>query len=212
MYAGASFSFGGGGGGGRIYHLQTTQCASKCWSSVGPPSWQEFKSINTLPPPPLLTTPFTGGVVTTTGDFITDELAERGLAAVVDGVGGGGDVTAKEEEEERRRESCRFFPPLALAAVPRRAITPLGVAAAPRFVAAAVTFFWFHSGTVRLSGSRRFKSSWYWAIRWRSSALCCPADSASCKTVLQIHDILVWIRIRGSMPLTNGSRSCYFRH
>jgi hypothetical protein len=22
--------------------------------------------------------------------------------------------------------------------------------------------------------------------------------------VLQIHDILVWIRIRGSMPLTNG--------
>jgi hypothetical protein len=34
--------------------------------------------------------------------------------------------------------------------------------------------------------------------------------------VLRIHDILVWIRIRiwirGSMPLTNGSRSCYFRH
>ncbi len=32
------------------------------------------------------------------------------------------------------------------------------------------------------------------------------------------HDILVWIRIRGSMPLTNGfwsgfeSGSCYFRH
>jgi hypothetical protein len=25
------------------------------------------------------------------------------------------------------------------------------------------------------------------------------------KTVLRIHDILVWIRIRGSMPLTNGS-------
>ncbi len=30
--------------------------------------------------------------------------------------------------------------------------------------------------------------------------------------VLRIHDILVWIRIRGSMPLTNGSGSCYFLH
>ncbi len=38
--------------------------------------------------------------------------------------------------------------------------------------------------------------------------------------VLRIHDILVWIRIRGSMPLTNGSRfgsgsgcaSLYFHH
>jgi hypothetical protein len=30
--------------------------------------------------------------------------------------------------------------------------------------------------------------------------------------VLRIHDILGWIRIRGSMPLTNGSESCYFRH
>ncbi len=34
--------------------------------------------------------------------------------------------------------------------------------------------------------------------------------------VLRIHDILVWIRIRGSMPLTNGSGcgsgSSYFRH
>ncbi len=30
--------------------------------------------------------------------------------------------------------------------------------------------------------------------------------------VLQIHDILGWIRIRGSMPLTNGSGSCDFRH
>jgi hypothetical protein len=27
-----------------------------------------------------------------------------------------------------------------------------------------------------------------------------------------MHDILVRIRIRGSMPLTNGSGSCYFRH
>jgi hypothetical protein len=32
--------------------------------------------------------------------------------------------------------------------------------------------------------------------------------------VLRIHDILGRIRIwiRGSMPLTNGSGSCYFRH
>jgi hypothetical protein len=29
--------------------------------------------------------------------------------------------------------------------------------------------------------------------------------------VMWIHDILVWIRIRGSMPLTNGSGS-YFLH
>ncbi len=28
--------------------------------------------------------------------------------------------------------------------------------------------------------------------------------------VFRIHDILVWIRIQGCMPLTNGSRSCYF--
>jgi hypothetical protein len=27
---------------------------------------------------------------------------------------------------------------------------------------------------------------------------------------MRIHDILVWIRIRGAMPLTNGSESCYF--
>jgi ataxia telangiectasia mutated family protein len=32
------------------------------------------------------------------------------------------------------------------------------------------------------------------------------------KAVLRIHDILGWIRIRGSMPLTNGSGSCYFCH
>jgi hypothetical protein len=35
-------------------------------------------------------------------------------------------------------------------------------------------------------------------------------------SVLRIHDILVWIRIRGSMPLINGSGfrsgSRYFRH
>jgi hypothetical protein len=34
------------------------------------------------------------------------------------------------------------------------------------------------------------------------------------KAVLRIHDILLWIRIRirGSMPLTNGFGFCYFRH
>ncbi len=36
------------------------------------------------------------------------------------------------------------------------------------------------------------------------------------QSVFRIHDILVWIRIRGSMPLTNGSGfgsgSCYFCH
>jgi hypothetical protein len=32
------------------------------------------------------------------------------------------------------------------------------------------------------------------------------------KPVLRIHDILGWIRICGSMPLTNGSGSCYFHH
>jgi hypothetical protein len=33
-------------------------------------------------------------------------------------------------------------------------------------------------------------------------------------SVLRIHDILVWIQIRGSMPLTNGSGSgsFYFHH
>ncbi len=30
------------------------------------------------------------------------------------------------------------------------------------------------------------------------------------KAVLQIHDILVWIRIRGSMPLTNGPDPAIF--
>jgi hypothetical protein len=38
------------------------------------------------------------------------------------------------------------------------------------------------------------------------------ARFAKAATVLRIHDILVWIRIRmrGSMPLTKGSGSCYF--
>jgi hypothetical protein len=37
----------------------------------------------------------------------------------------------------------------------------------------------------------------------------------SYQPVLRIHDILAWIRIRGSMPVTNGSGSgsCFFfRH
>jgi hypothetical protein len=34
----------------------------------------------------------------------------------------------------------------------------------------------------------------------------------SYKAVLRIHDILGWIRIRGFIPLTNGSGSCCFRH
>ncbi len=32
-----------------------------------------------------------------------------------------------------------------------------------------------------------------------------PIPEASKQAVLRIHDILGWIRIRGSMPLTNGS-------
>jgi hypothetical protein len=32
------------------------------------------------------------------------------------------------------------------------------------------------------------------------------------KAVLRIHDILVWILIRGAMPLTNGSGSFNFYH
>ncbi len=38
--------------------------------------------------------------------------------------------------------------------------------------------------------------------------------SAHLATVFRIHDILVWIRIRGSMPLNNGSGcgSFYFHH
>ncbi len=46
-----------------------------------------------------------------------------------------------------------------------------------------------------------------------------PGGGRSAKNaVFRIHNIMVWIRIRGSMPLTNGSRSgfgsgsCYFRH
>jgi hypothetical protein len=53
---------------------------------------------------------------------------------------------------------------------------------------------------------RSAASEQYWADR--------KASSTSLKSVLRIHDILVWIWIRGSMPLTNksGSGFCYFRH
>jgi hypothetical protein len=41
-----------------------------------------------------------------------------------------------------------------------------------------------------------------------------PVHVLDLKAVFRIHDIVVWIRIRGSMPLANGSGSgsCYFRH
>ncbi len=38
----------------------------------------------------------------------------------------------------------------------------------------------------------------------------CEGVLVALMAVLRIHDILVWIRIRRSMPLTNGSGSCYF--
>jgi hypothetical protein len=37
-----------------------------------------------------------------------------------------------------------------------------------------------------------------------------PGICALYSAVLRIHDILVWIRIRGSMPLTNGCGSGSF--
>ncbi len=72
------------------------------------------------------------------------------------------------------------------------------------------------------------RRSWRW--RWsgssrRSVCSSAPARTAPTsptswtrrwaeKSVLRNIDILGWIRIRGSMPLTNGSGSgsCYFRH
>jgi hypothetical protein len=51
----------------------------------------------------------------------------------------------------------------------------------------------------------------------KSAGVIHPRDDVQCvlfTSVFRIHNILVWIRIRirGSMPLTNGSVSCYFRH
>ncbi len=61
-----------------------------------------------------------------------------------------------------------------------------------------------------------FKS--YGTFQIRSILFTFPlfCDSVQCAHVLRIHDILGWIRIRiwirGSMPRTNGSGSCFFRH
>ncbi len=49
-----------------------------------------------------------------------------------------------------------------------------------------------------------------------ASVQCVHSSLVLIQPVLRIHDILGWIRIRGSMPLTSGSGSgsgsCYFRH
>ncbi len=45
-----------------------------------------------------------------------------------------------------------------------------------------------------------------------AGVLCTNECDSIYAPVLLIHDILVGIRIRGSMPLTNGSGSCYFPH
>jgi hypothetical protein len=36
------------------------------------------------------------------------------------------------------------------------------------------------------------------------------SNKKTLEEMFRIDDILVWIRIRGSKPLTNGSRSCFF--
>jgi hypothetical protein len=43
-------------------------------------------------------------------------------------------------------------------------------------------------------------------------ALCRVHIAILPNSLMRIYDILVWIRIRGSLPLTNGCGSCYFRH
>jgi hypothetical protein len=40
--------------------------------------------------------------------------------------------------------------------------------------------------------------------------ICCATIGAVNGTAKETR--VLWIRIRGSMPLTNGSRSCYFGH
>jgi hypothetical protein len=58
-----------------------------------------------------------------------------------------------------------------------------------------------------------FIAEFTYRIRYRASCLTgifrCEVKQSSNGAVLRIHDILVWIRIRirGSMPLTNGSGS-----
>ncbi len=63
-------------------------------------------------------------------------------------------------------------------------------------------------------GARQDNLYWWFL---RGSGACNfsgPACPASLLAVLRIHDISMWIRIRirGSMPLTNGSGSFYFHH
>jgi hypothetical protein len=56
-----------------------------------------------------------------------------------------------------------------------------------------------------------FIAEFTYYIRYRASCFAgifrSEVKQSSNGAVLRIHDILVWIRIRGSMPLTNGSGS-----
>ncbi len=56
--------------------------------------------------------------------------------------------------------------------------------------------FWANYSMGHFSGDFEGAST-FWPLK-------CPT--------LRIHEILVWIRISGSIPLTNGSGPCYFRH
>ena len=158
-------------------HLQTSQWASKCWSTVRQQSRQDWSSI-TGPPP--ATTPFTATVAT--GDRITDEEEVEYLAAVVNG--GGGVITSAAEAtevDERRRAACCFLVLLAAGVAapppppPRRPDPLPGAVVAVR----GGFFCWLHSGTVRLSGSSLLSRSWYWAIFCRRSAFNWRAASPS---------------------------------
>ncbi len=63
-------------------------------------------------------------------------------------------------------------------------------------------------------GSPIFSSSLLFFFKMASFHTCCPSSKQCCRS----RDILVRIRIRGSVSLTNGfgfgsgSESCYFRH
>ena len=139
-------------------------------------------------PPSTSAKPFTRAaeVAPTTGDRITDDDDEPAadLAAAVLGVGGflngGVDVTsaavavpvpAKELEDRRRWDFLAGGGPRLTG---EEAATTAVVAERP-----PAAFFWFHSGTVRFSGSKRSRSSWYCAIVASSSAFSCRAASPS---------------------------------